>query len=200
MDHDFDKLWLSQSLNQVGIARARDAIKQIGAGLPCRVVVVTGSLVTVAFEVDAAPWTLPQITIPKLESQWIRSPTQIGDYGLTVPANAFLTAISGQGGGMPGLQRPGNLGALAWLPVASKAFPAVNQNAAYVAGPVGAVVATADGATSITVSETGVVIVTAGKTWSFTAAGFTMATGLVAETHQHGGVTTGSGNTGAPVA
>ncbi len=185
MDHDADKLWLQQSLNQVAVARAADAIQKLGSALPCRVVEVTGSLVTVAFEVDSAPWVLPQITIPKLESQWIRTPTQIGDFGLTIPADAFLSNVSGGGGGLPGLQQPGNLGALAWLPVASSGFPGVNINAAYVAGPQGAVIGTSDGNTVITANEAGVTITAAGKTWTFGSAGFTMANAVVAETHIH---------------
>ena len=184
-DQDYDKIWLQNTLNAVGIARAAEAIQQTGAALPCRVVSVSGSLVTVVFEITTAPWILPQITIPKLESQWIRTPTQVGDFGLTIPADVYISAISGQGGNTPDMTRPGNLAALGWLPVGSTAFPAVNINAAYVSGPEGAVIQTEDGSTVITANANGVTIVACGKTWTFNESGFTMSTGKVAETHIH---------------
>ena len=145
-DQDYDKLWLAQSFNQTAIGRAAEAIQRTGRALPCRVTAISGSFVTVEFEVTTAPWVLPQITIPKAESQWIRMPTQVGDYGMTVPADAYLSGISGQGGGTPDLRQPGNLSALVWVPVAAKGFPSVNTNAAYVAGPQGVVLHTEDGA------------------------------------------------------
>jgi hypothetical protein len=37
------------------------------------------------------------------------------------------------------------------------------------------------------------------KTWTFTSAGFTMSTGVVAETHLHPGVQTGPDDTGPPI-
>ncbi|OYV49882.1 MAG: hypothetical protein B7X10_01600 [Burkholderiales bacterium 21-58-4] len=199
MNHDAEKLWFSRSLNQVAVNRTADAITAAGKAFPCRVVAVAGSLVTVAFEADLSPATPPQITIPKAEGPWIRSPTQVGDYGLTVPADVFISHISGQGGGTPGLQRPGNLAALVWVPVASKTFGAVNTNAAYVSGPQGAVIETSDGNTVITVAESGVTIKVGGKTWTFTAAGLTISTGVVLETHVHSGVQTGGSDTGPPV-
>lgn len=203
-DQDYDKLWLQNTLNAVGIARAAEAIQQTGAALPCRVVAVSGSLVKVAFEVTTAPWVLPQITIPKLESRWIRTPTQVGDFGLTIPADAYISAISGQGGNTPDMTTPGNLAALGWLPVGSTAFPAVNINAAYVSGPEGAVIQTEDGSTVITANANGVTIVAGGKTWAFNGSGFTMSTGIVAETHIHAQGSDSAGdteeNTGVPIA
>ena len=90
MADDFTKLWLQSAHNDLAINRAQEEIKRQGRALSCRVVAVIGAVVTVAFEVDASPWTIPQITIPKAESPWVRMPTQVGDFGYTQPADAYL--------------------------------------------------------------------------------------------------------------
>lgn len=196
MADNYAKLWLQSNLNKIATQRALEHIESTGRALPCRVVAVSGSIVTVAFEVNAGPQTLPNITMPKAESQWIRVPTQIGDYGMTVPADTYLGGISGLGGGVANLsQRRGNLSTLVFVPVAAKSFPAVNTNAAYIAGPQGAVIQTQDGGSVITVESGQVIIKVGGNTWTFGSAGLTMSTGVVAETHVHndpqGGVTGG---------
>lgn len=185
VNHDFEKNWFGASLNQIGIARASEAIQKLGKALPCKVTAVSGSFVTVSFEVNTAPWTLPSITIPKAEGPWIRSPTQPGDYGLTLPGDAYINAISGQGGGTPDLTPPGNLAALVWVPVASKAFSAVNTNAAFIQGPQGAVLQTEDGNTVVTINATGVTIKVGSKTWTFGASGLAGSNGVIFETHVH---------------
>ena len=199
MKYDYEKLWFGNSLNQAAIARASDAIMRTGKSLPCIVQAVQGSFVTVAFAVDASPWVLQAVTIPKAEGPWIRSPTQVGDPGVAISADVFLGNISGQTAEVPNMRRPGNLGALMWLPVASKAYPAVNPNQAIAVGPDGAVIGTADGSTQIAITNGIITITAGGKTWSFNGSGFTMSTGVIAETHRHGGVQPGSGNSGGPI-
>lgn len=196
-NQDYDKLWFAQSVNQTAISRVSEAIGKLGAALPCSVAAVSGSFVTVKFEVDTAPWVLPEITIPKAEGPWVRSPTQVGDFGLTVPADAYLSQISGQGGGLPDLKRPGNLAALVWMPVASKSFSTVNTNAALVQGPEGAVIQTEDGSASVVVSKTGITMTFGGNVVTLDASGFTID-GILFDTHVHGGVTTGSSSTTGP--
>lgn len=193
-----DQLWLQGTVNRVAIGRVAEAIGRLGKALPCRVTAVSGSIVTVAFEVTS-PWTLPPVTIPKAEGPWIRSPTQVGDLGLTVPADVYLGGVSGLGGGVADMTRRAPLAALVWVPVANVAFPAVNINAAFVSGPAGAVIQTQDGTAKITVAETGITIAFGSKTWTFNAAGMTWSDGYVAETHYHDGVQTGGSNTGPPV-
>lgn len=139
MADQFDKLWVQPNLNQLAVNRAKQAIKATGRALPCSVVSVSGSFVTVKFEINSAPFTLPNITIPKVESQWIRSPTQVGEYGITIPADAAIGFISGQGGGVATLAQPGNLAALLYVPIASKHYGTVDKNAAYISGPDGVV-------------------------------------------------------------
>ena len=158
MDGNYSKLWLQKSQNEGAIKRARMAIENEGRALPCRVVAVDGSIVTVAFEVDAAPQTLPQITIPKAESNWMRMPTQVGDFGVTMPADAYLGGVSGLGGGTANLARRGNLSALVFVPISSKAAPPDNVNAAQVMGPEGVILRTADNSCSLVLNGDGLTI------------------------------------------
>ena len=198
------KLWLQSALNKLATTRALEQIGRTGRALPCRVVAVSGSIVTVAFEVDAGSQTLPEVTMPKNESQWLRAATQVGDFGVTEPADTYLGGISGLGGGTAKLtQQRGNLSTLMFTPCASTAFGAApDVNKTWVNGPAGAVLSDTAQTASVTVSANTVTIKAAGKTWTFTAAGFTMDTGVVAETHQHL-YTPGTGtptDTGAPIA
>jgi hypothetical protein len=201
--NDNNTLWFQRSLNKQAANQARMAIARTGRALPCIVTAVFGSLVTVSFEVQGTnPYSLPVLTIPKAESQWMRAPTQIGDTGITVPADTSIGGINGAGAGIAqvGVQY-GNLSALVFLPVASSAFPASpNANQAWLNGPAGAVLSDEAQTASVTVSANLVTIVAGGKTFTFSSAGFTMSSGVVAESHIHGGVATGSGVTGTPEA
>jgi len=212
----FDQVWIQDSLNQVAIQRILDLIQNQGRSLPCKVVGVTGALVTVAFQVNAAPLTLPQITIPKAESNWIRMPTQVGDLGWTVPADAYLGGVSGLGGGIATLQQPGNLSALVFVPISNANAAPGNQNAAYVQGPDGAIIQTTTGtASSAVISQSGTVLTfgsstltingseitltAGGKTLTLNSTGFTID-GILFDTHVHGGVSTGGAVTLGPQA
>jgi len=153
MADNFLKLWVQKSANRMATNRAKQAINTLGRALPCRVVAVSGAIVTVAFEVNAAPWTLPNITIPKAESPWVRMPTQVGDKGYTVPSDVYLGGNSGLGGGTATMAPVGNLSALVFVPVSNNASPPVDQNAAQVQGPNGAIIQTTQGNTSKIVTD-----------------------------------------------
>ena len=137
---NFTTLWLQSDLNRQAYNKAAQAIIATGRALPCSVTAVNGSLVTVKFEVTG-PWTLPPLTLPKGESQWLRAPVQVGDVGMTLPAATFLGGISGLGAGVADLGRDyGNLGTLVWIPIAAVSFGAApDPNKAWLNGPNGAV-------------------------------------------------------------
>ena len=199
MADNYTKRWLQKTSNKQAVTRAKQAIQSTGRALPCRVVSVSGSIVTVAFEVNSTPWTLPNITIPKAESQWIRTPTQVGDFGITVPSDVYLGGVSGLGGGVATMANPGNLSALIFVPIANKAFSSVNPNAAYIAGPEGAVIQTQDGNSSVTVDGSGITMKFGGKTVVLNGSGLTID-GILFDTHKHGGVQTGASETLGPQA
>jgi len=164
MSDDFSKLWIQQNLNQNAIRRASEAIQRTGRALPCKVTAVSGSIVTVEFEVDSTPWTLPQITIPKAESPYFRMPTQIGDLGITIPCDVYLGGISGLGGGTANMNPAANLSALMFMPVSNKNSPPIDPNAAQIEGPNGVIAQTSDGANSVKVSSAGVALTGSGGT------------------------------------
>lgn len=222
MADNYAKLWVQDSLNQLAIKKARQQIENTGNCLPCRVTAVNGSIVTVEFEVQSE-WTLPPVTIPKAESPWIRNPTQVGDKGITEPADVYLGGISGLGGGTADFSQVGNLSALVFVPVSNSGSPPIDQNAAQIQGPNGAIIQTTSGTTSkIVTNENGTTITFGTTSLTINAAGITLAangqtftwggTNAVStvpiqapdvilpngnvNTHFHPGVTTGPNNTG----
>ena len=215
MADNFGKLWLQPNLNRLAVRRAKQAIQSTGRALPCRVVAVEGALVTVAFELDSAPWNLPQVKIPKAESPWLRMPTQVGDKGITMPGDAYLGGVSGLGGGVATLAQPGNLSALVFVPVSNATSGPIDPNAAQIQGPNGAIIKTTSGTTSEIVTNTSGTTVTFGSTTftlsgssiSMTAGGKTVTLnssgltidGILFDTHVHSGVQTGGSNTTGPV-
>jgi hypothetical protein len=163
MSDDHSKLWFQRNLNQVAVNRASQAIEGLGRALPCRVTAVSGAIVTVEFEVDTAPWVLQPITIPKAESNWLRMPTQIGDLGVTAPADLYLGGISGLGGGTADMRKRGNLSTLYFVPISNANSGPIDQNAAQVQGPNGAIVRTTEGTTSQIVTDQSGTTVTFGS-------------------------------------
>lgn len=177
MADNYSKLPLQRSLNRVAIARAAQAIEDTGNALPCRVTKVSGAIVTVEFEMQGT-WTLPPITIPKAEGPWIRMPTQIGDKGVTMPADAYLGGISGLGGGTADFRRRGNLSALVFVPVSNANSAPDDPNAAQVCGPNGMIARTTQGTpSSCVVNQNGVSMTYGGASLSLTAAGIVMSFG-----------------------
>lgn len=96
-----------------------------GYALPCHVISVDGSIVTIAFDIQTAK-TLNQVTIPVLFPEYIRLPIRVGDRGVTIPFDAYLGPSSGQGGSVATLLKPGNLGGLAFLPIGNANWFAVD--------------------------------------------------------------------------
>ena len=214
MPENSSKLWLQSSLNKAAVRRVRDVIQSLGKSLPCRVTAVSGAIVKVAFEVNASPWTLPESTIPKAESNWVRMPTQVGDFGWTVPADVYLGGVSGLGGGTANLAKPGNLAALVFVPISNSSSPPDDQNAAQVMGPNGAIIRTLNGTSSVITNQSGTTITFGSVSLTVNAAGVTITVngtaytfgpadatfnGTTFMTHVHSGVTTGSGDTGGVV-
>jgi hypothetical protein len=223
MADNFSKLWLQKSQNELAINRAAQEIKRQGRALPCRVTKVTESIVTVEFQMDTSPWTLPPVTIPKAESPWIRMPTQVGDLGYTAPADVYLGGISGLGGGIARFLRRGNLSNLIFTPVSNAGSGPIDPNAAQVQGPNGAIIRTTTGTTSsivtndngttitfgtvsLVVNASGVTVTVGGETFTLGATGavsslpFTVPDVIVpngsVNGHVHPGVQSGPSNTG----
>ena len=212
------RIFLQQDLQNIALRAVHIVMDMLGKSLPCHVTAVAGQIVTVAFDLpQGAPWILPEITLPVASSPYDYEPYQVGDTGFTVPADVYLGGISGLGGGQATWNRPGNLDALVFVPVGQQSFTAPNPNARIIQGPDGWIAQTTQGSTpcsivgnqqGITLTYGGTQIVMNSDSISMTAGGQTVTLdstgfnigGILFESHEHSGVTTGSGNTGGPVA
>ena len=212
------RIFLQQDLQNIALRAVHIVMDMLGKSLPCHVVQTAGQIVTVAFDLpQGAPWILPEITLPVACSEWDYLPLQEGDTGFTVPADVYLGGISGLGGGQATWKRPGNLDALVFVPVGKQSFTATNPNARIIQGPDGWIAQTTQGSTpcSIVGNQQGITLTygstqivmnsdsiqmtAGGQTVTLNGSGFDIG-GILFESHEHSGVTTGSGNTGGPVA
>lgn len=157
------KLWLQRDIQTLAKAAALEAIQsQGGLALPCQVIALnpnnpaTGtplgySFVQVQFEVNVpytkpdgtmGTYTLPPLILPKAESQWVRSPTQVGDMGMTQALDTSHGGVSGMSAGVADTGTDyGNLSTLVFVPVGNANFAASpDPNKAWMNGVAGAVV------------------------------------------------------------
>jgi hypothetical protein len=110
------KLPLDQSLQAFVKEKVDNMIFAQGRRYPCTVKeVVSPGIVTINFEVNSAPFTLPQPTIPVVGSEYVRLPIRPGDKGMCIVADVKIGGITGLGSGVPDLTLPGNLAALAFV-------------------------------------------------------------------------------------
>lgn len=158
MSGNAQKTHLARTLNRFAEQKVIDVLAQGGKSLPCRVTAVTGSIVTVKFELDTS-FTLPEVTCPMFGPEYIRYPTRVGDLGIVISADVYIGGISGLGGGTADFTPQSNLSALIFLPIASTAWsPTDDPNAVVIYGPNGAVIRTVSKNTTLTVSADGVTI------------------------------------------
>lgn len=183
MSDNYLKTPLGASLNSLARQRAEDTAQALGKSLPCHVTAITGSIVTVAFDVDS-PFTLPSVTMPLAGSEYARVPIQVGCKGYAVPADAELGGLSGLGAGTATMRRPGTLSALVFHPFGCKEFSTANvdPNKHVIYGPDGAVIRDAanassveanttevlakHGSSSMTINDSGISFTTPWGTWS----------------------------------
>ena len=122
-----------------------------GRSLPCHVVAVTGQIVTVQFDMLPDGMQYPQVTIPIATFEYIRYPIQTGDKGVTVAADVSLRGISGLGTGIASRSLTLSLVPLFFVPLSNAGWTKEDPNKIVLYGPDGAILKTADGASSITV-------------------------------------------------
>jgi hypothetical protein len=152
---NYSKTPLGSSFSRIANEVAATTMQQLGRALPCSVVHVAGQIVTVKFEISSE-FTIPQVTIPIAGAEYVRFPTQIGDKGFVIPADAYLGGVSGLGGGVAGLTQQMNLTALVFLPIGNKSFFAVNPNAVVIYGPDGVVLQDTGAAAVMTLIPTSI--------------------------------------------
>lgn len=137
---------IARSLEKFAERKIGAALDLLGQSLPASVVaVVSSGIVTVKFELTNVPFTLPQVTVPILGAEYVRLPIQTGMKGMVVSADAYLGGMSGLGGGTADLTPRPNLANLAFVPLGSKAWSAVDDPDALVLyGPKGVILRDAD--------------------------------------------------------
>lgn len=108
----------SHSLNRFAERKVIDAIVQTGRSIPGHVIAVSGSIVTVNFDIEGDP--LPQVTMPLAGAEYARWPIQENDRGLALPSDVYLGGVSGLGGGTADGSQLANLSTMVWLPLGNK--------------------------------------------------------------------------------
>ena len=151
---------LSASLQPFAKGKVADGLQSLGQRYPCTVAeVISSGIVLVNFEVNAAPFTLPKKKVPVVGSEYVRLPIQVGDKGMCITADARLGGMTGLGSGTPGLTRPGNLSALAFIWLGNTAWSIVDDpDAVVIYGPNGVILRDTAKTNTLTISETTVTL------------------------------------------
>ena len=196
------------------VANKLDTYQEVlGSVLPCSVAAVNGSMVTVNFEVlPNDNIVLPQVTCPIAESQYVRLPVQVGDFGICIQASTRLGGVTGLGQGKAPLGLPSNLGGLVFLPIGNTNWQTVDGGAVTIYGPNGVVLRDAGSHTSLTLTPSGVVVnaqtsltlEVGGNSIVINSSGVSITGTLTINghaylSHEHSGVQAGSSNTGTVV-
>ena len=124
------RLPLIYSLTNFTGKEISNAAQLQGKFLPCSVVAITEPttnnavpVVTVNFEV-ASEFTLPQVTMPVIGSEYVRHPIRVGDKGICIAADTHIGNVTGLGDTTSTLTQPANLAALVFVPVGNVNFSA----------------------------------------------------------------------------
>jgi len=191
----------------------RQAIDKLGKALPAVVQSVSGSIVTVNFQVTGV--TLPTVKMPMAGPEYIRYPIQVGCKGVCFPADVYIGGMSGLGTGVAGTTQRGNLSTLVFFPIGNQNWtPSPAPNKVVIYGPSGVQLQDTNAASTLKVTPTdinldsgGTAEVTAQTSITLSAGGHTLVIdssgisldGLLFLIHTHSGVTTGSGVSGPVV-
>lgn len=150
------------------------AIQKTGKALPCTVVAVSGQIVTVNFEVNGKQ-VLPQVTMPIIGAEYVRFPTQVGDKGVSMPADVYLGGVSGLGGGTAGTTQYPNLATLFFIPLGNTGFFSVNPNAVVIYGPDGVVLQNTAATAELTLLPISITMMTGNSVITMTENNITFA-------------------------
>lgn len=162
MANNAQKIPLQSALNRFAEKKVLSAIQQLGKALPCSVESIDPeftSCVTVKFELDSDPFTLPSVQVPVFGPEYIRYPLQVGDKGIVLSADARLGGISGLGSGTASLVAPANLTALFFMPIGNANWTApIDPDKLELYGKAGVILRTPTGTMSITVTQDNIIL------------------------------------------
>lgn len=187
---------LIQSLSNIARVGAGNKTQQLGKVLPCSVIAVSGSIVTVKFELETGVFTLQPMPMPVMGPEYIRYPLQVGDKGIAVAADAYIGHMSGLGTQATGDLSPvPNLSSLVFMPTGNKNFSPVDGNKIVLYGPNGAILSAKDDSVHIDVDKTSGTITIKGDLHvsGTVIAGFGTGDQVGLQTHRHGTGTAAAG-------
>lgn len=166
MSNNAQKVHYARTINRFAEQKVLDALQVLGKSLPCHVIVVSGSIVTVRFDITPGTFTLPDVTCPMFGPEYIRYPTQINDLGVVMSADYYIGGVSGLGGSTANLSLRSNLSTLIWFPIANTGSdtnknwpPTDDPNALVLYGPNGGILRTVDKSSVVTVNSSGITLV-----------------------------------------
>jgi len=138
MADNAQKTPFAQSIQTFVEGKVQDGIQLLGKAFPVSIVTINDWSAVVKFEMNAAPFTLPNIEVPLALSVYERPPLQVGDKGWVRAADVRLGGVTGLGSGVPGLTLPANLSALVFEPISNITWDAPpDKNAYLIQGPNG---------------------------------------------------------------
>jgi hypothetical protein len=149
---------IQSSFNSGVDKKINDSNQILPQQLPCHVVSVVGSIVTVSFDISSG-YTLPQVTMPVVGFQYIRYPIKIGDAGVALSASANISGQTGLGAGTANLSLQANLASLVFIPLGNINWFSVDPNALNFYGQNGVVIFDTEMNSIITLTPTSITIV-----------------------------------------
>lgn len=150
------KLPTFASLSEGAKRQASRAVHMDARSMPATIVSVSGSIATVNFEIDSG-YAIPQIQVPILGSEYIRSPLQKGCKGVVLSSDYYIGAMSGLGPGKASLSKRGNLSNLVFVPIGNTNFSSYDGSHLTIYGVSGVKILDKDGgSSSVLVEETSI--------------------------------------------
>ena len=120
-----------------GSGQSKDRDHNIPKQLPVSIKKIgddgTNAILTLKFETQNMPFSLPEVTIPVTGPEYIRYPWQEGDKGFVTAADANMGGISALGpSGPANFSQPFNLSSLVFTPAGSKKWTKTDDKTALV--------------------------------------------------------------------
>lgn len=183
--------------------RSGASSQDLGWNLPCKVVSIneTGLVVTVSIQVKSSSIVFQNVTVPIVQSRYIRMPIQVGDAGFLMSADASLCPIAGTTLGTANFKDSGNFQSnMAFYPISNvQTFPlSPNINAVLIQGPEGVVITDDTNGSTIALTATGITMASGSSSITINHDGDIEINGTLKINgknyldHEHGGVSTGS--------
>lgn len=192
------KLPIYASLVETARKTSTRAVHMDGRSMPATVVSVSGSIVTVNFELESG-FTLPQIAVPVFGAEYIRQPIQKGCKGVVIASDYYLGAMSGLGPGRATLPKRGNLSNLVFFPIGNSGWSSVDSDTLTMYGVSGVKILDKLGGSSYVEVEEGAITLSNGNSTVKMNGGNVEITGtLIINGQQYTSHTHTNGNEGNP--